>query len=490
MESRVIKCSNFLIEQEFFRINKKIIKLNENLGNFDLSKGSVRNQKREVIDNTVKSLEFINKMTDEKRKELSDSLRMKKLSSQSEEEMNEIESKESEVLDDIDLEGEKKAADIVWEILPKKGDTKEVRAEKIDTTYSIFDHLTKNAKKFLLVSCVTLLGWNVAYNLFSQKDDAKNILDGVQKAGVSSSRKNVTMTPEPVFKLGELGAGGSIGETPEYKEKDSEKESEKKPEKISSELNKKLEIEKKNLLKKNLKIVDPSTLKVSDFFDRSKTVFTSPTFPYKINNRANIDEYFEDDRREDIKKKYIPTLDAVGKSDKMGLKLLALVMTYMEGYRKGTTSYVTNNPGNVDNTDSGKKNYIKTLDKGVKLQLDLLKDIANGREPNYPIGGIVSRAPYWSPDPNLKKWIPGMLFVYEGTLEQFLRVYATGCRNDNNYLNVILSFFEFYFPGKVTKETKIKDIINLGDTGKISVFIQKNKKEKEKEKEKKLLADK
>jgi hypothetical protein len=487
MSLRIKKCSRFLIESEFRRINERIKLLTENLDSEESQK-----PKESIIKNTVNSLEQINKVADEKKKEVLDNLRVKKISAQSQDEYDEFERQESNFLDDIDLEGEKKAADIVWEIVPKKTDTVEVSAEKIDTTYTVFDYLSKNAKKFLLVTCIGLLGWNVASNLFSQKGEAKRMLDDVKKSGLSFDDKLNVETPLKIFKIGQIGAGGSIGEVPDRPETELDKEKEE-SEKLPTKINKKLELEKKRLSKK-YKLIDPTGLKKSDFFDRSKTVFTNASFPYKVNNKYNIDKHFEDDRRDDIEKKYIPALDRAGSNEKTGLKLLALAMTYMEGYKKGTLSYETNNPGNINNTDSGRKNYIKSLDKGIKLQLDLLKDAANGKDPNYPVGGIISREPYWSPDPNLKKWIPGMVFEYEGTLEQFLRVYATGCRNDNNYLNIVLSFFEVYFPGKITKDTKLKDIIALGDKGKISVLIKKDKKEKEeaekKEKEKKLLADK
>jgi hypothetical protein len=493
MGLRIKKCSSFLIESEFRRINIRIRLLTENLDVNDPGlDNDNQNLKDEIIKNTVNSIENINKETDEKKKEILDEWRAKKVGAQSQDEYDEFENQESNFLDDIDLEGEKKAADIVWEIIPKKTDPVEVSAEKIDATYTVFDYLTKNAKKFLLVTCIGLLGWNVASNLFSKNGEAKKMLSDVKKSGVSFEEEELGVeTPLKVFKMGEIGSGGSIGELPEKEsETELEKEEGKKVEKNdgnSPEILKKLEAEKKRLAesfkrktKKVVTFIDPKTLKAGDNFDRSKTIFTSAAFPFKVTNKYFIDKNFELDRSEDIKNKYITSLDRAGKDEKTGLKMLALAMTYMEGFRKGTISYETNNPGNIDNTDSGRKNYIRTLDEGIKLQLNLLKDIANAKDQNFPVGGIVSRSPYWSPDPNLRKWIPGMIFVYEGTLEQFLRVYATGCRNDNNYLNIVLSFFEEYFPGKVTKNTKIKDIINLGGKGKISVMVQKNEDESKK----------
>ena len=486
MSLRIKKCSSFLITTEFKRINKRIKLLTENFEESDAS----MNPKEEVIKNAVDSIENINNETDEKKKEILDDLRVKKISAQSEEEYEEWEQQESNFIEDIDLEGEKKAADIVWEFIPKNTDPVEVNKEKVDTTLTVFDYLSQNAKKFFLVTCIGLLGWNVASTLFSKKQDAKKFLDKIKISGFNFDREIGKENPINVIKFGEIGAGGSIGEIPEPEpEKDTLTGGD--GDKKLSAIEKKIELAKKRITenfkkktKKTAKFLDPSTLKVTDYFDKSTTVFTSAAFPYKVNNKYNIDKNFEDDRRKDIKSRYIPTLDRVGAKEKTGLKLLALAMTYMEGYMKGTLSYQTNNPGNVLNTDSGRKNYLKSLDLGVKLQLELLKDIAAGKDPNYPFGGVAAREPYWSPDPNLRKWIPGMVFYCDGTLEQFLRLYATGCRNDNNYLNVVLSFFEVYFPGKVTKDTLLKDIILLGDGGKISVLIIKNKKQEQEKEEK------
>ena len=493
MGLRIKKCSSFLIESEFRRINTRIRLLTENL-----DEGS-QNPKEEIIKNVAKSIENTTEQTEQEKKEVLDEIRVNRLRAKSKKEWDDWEQQESNFMEDIDLEAGKKTADIIWEIVPKETDTTEVSAQKIKTTYSIFDHLTKNAKKFFLTTCIGLLGLNVASNLFSGNEEADNIINNdqdVKKSGINLEKKLKVESPLTVFRFGEIGAGGSIGEKPEaQKKKELQKEIEAQTtnlDVISPEMNKKLKIAAERLLlkhktnkkrnqKNNVRLINPKTLKsapslneLGDKFDASNTIFTSAEFPFEVNNKYNIDENLELDRSQDLKKGYLPKLDEVGKDKKTGLKMLAFAMTYMEGYRKGTISYTTENPGNIDNTDSGNRKDFGDLKLGIEAQLKNLEDIASDKKPGYKLNSIISRTPYKSPDPNLKKWIPGMIFVYQGTLEQFLRIYATGCRNDNNYLNIVLSLFEEYFPGKVTKDTTIKDIIELGEKGNISEMILKN----------------
>lgn len=234
----------------------------------------------------------------------------------------------------------------------------------------------------------------------------------------------------------------------------------------------------KTFKEKGFKVVNPSTIKVGSQFNKKTTVFTSAEFPYNISKNYTKGVLFKYENQVDLIGRYIPELDRIASNEKIGLKLLALSMTYMEGYIKRdnegnkSVSYATNNPGNIGNTDDGKRKYCKTLEEGINLQIGYIKDVAYGRDKNYPLDRIKKHEPYYSDE--LKKYVPGFIFLYEGTLEQFLKIYATGPRDNNNYLNTVLTFFETYMPGTVTPKTKIKDIINMGGNQRLVDLIQKS----------------
>jgi hypothetical protein len=102
MGLRIKKCSSFLIESEFRRINTRIRLLTENLDANDPGlDNDNQNLKDEIIKNTVNSIENINKETDEKKKEILDEWRAKKVGAQSQDEYDEFENQESNFLDDI-----------------------------------------------------------------------------------------------------------------------------------------------------------------------------------------------------------------------------------------------------------------------------------------------------------------------------------------------------------------------------------------------------
>lgn len=230
--------------------------------------------------------------------------------------------------------------------------------------------------------------------------------------------------------------------------------------------------------KKGFKVVDPKTVGVGKYFDKNKTIFTSAEFPYKVSKNSTKGVLFKYENQVDLIGKYIYELDKIAAEETIGLKLLALSMTYMEGFIKVTkdgdpsTSYLTKNPGNIGNTDEKKRKFCKTLDEGIKLQINYIKRVAANQHGSYPIGELKYHEPYYSDD--LHKIVPGYIFVYEGTLEEYLKIYATGARDNNDYLNVVLTFFETYSPVKITPKTKIKDIINIGDNQRLIDLIKKN----------------
>ena len=146
-----------------------------------------------------------------------------------------------------------------------------------------------------------------------------------------------------------------------------------------------------------------------------------------------------------IKTEYLPALEK--RPYTKGLKLLMTAMTHMEGFRKGSRSYRTNNPGNVGNTDSGANKKLVTLSDGIQLQAEHLKKIAEGKSKYYPLGKLVTLKPFYSPEIaknpqyGLPANLPGYKFIYTGKLDQFIKIYSTGARVTNIYINTIVSYF-------------------------------------------------
>jgi hypothetical protein len=172
-----------------------------------------------------------------------------------------------------------------------------------------------------------------------------------------------------------------------------------------------------------------------------------------------------------MKKEYIPTIKGItGYTN--GAKLLAIVMAQKEGFKAGTRSYRTNNPGNIGNTDSGSNKQLKTLADGIKLQLDYITKVANGQHSAYPLGQVKVMKPYYSPEiaknngPNgpykgMTAYLPGYKFTYTGMIEQYCKIYATGSRTGNSYITMIVSWFRQNGYNTVTEETTIKQILAL-----------------------------
>jgi hypothetical protein len=143
---------------------------------------------------------------------------------------------------------------------------------------------------------------------------------------------------------------------------------------------------------------------------------------------------------------YLPALNKVVPSLK--LRLLMAAMTHMEGFNKGTRSYRTNNPGNIGNNDLGQNRKLATLEDGIRLQAEFIRRIANGEHKMYPLGKKVHLKPYYSPEIaknpqyGLPPYLPGYRFTYMGQLDQFVKIYSTGARVTNNYIDVIVSYFK------------------------------------------------
>ena len=170
----------------------------------------------------------------------------------------------------------------------------------------------------------------------------------------------------------------------------------------------------------------------------------------------------------EMSEEYIPTAAAVFSGEPRGLRLLAQAQAMKEGFRKNSRSYRTNNPGNIRNTDAGDNSSYPTLLDGIKKQAQYMKSVASGSSKYYRLNKQRSIRPYYSPEiaRNQKTYggkspyTPGYNFVYTGQLDQYLKIYATGARSGNSYLNFILSFFAKNGIS-ITPETTIQQIINL-----------------------------
>lgn len=165
-----------------------------------------------------------------------------------------------------------------------------------------------------------------------------------------------------------------------------------------------------------------------------------------------------------IQTEYIPALRRV--VPQVPLQLLLIAMTHMEGFSKNSRSYRTNNPGNIGNTDSGKNKKLLTLEDGIKLQADFITRIAAGKHKMYPLGKMVHLKPFWSeeiaknPQYGLPPYLPGYRFVYTGQIDQFVKIYSTGARVTNNYVDTIVSYFKMNGV-TISPTTTLKEIVGL-----------------------------
>jgi len=193
-------------------------------------------------------------------------------------------------------------------------------------------------------------------------------------------------------------------------------------------------------------------------FKEYKNTFIGSTFPDKpYNDEVGIKFTNE------MVKEYIPEIEKMGLSK--GFKLLLIIMSQKEGFSKGTRSYRTNNPGNIANTDMGANKSYPTLKDGIQAQIDYVNKIVSGKHKSYPMGKEVIIKPFFSKEIESNKrnygmsgYLPGYKFTFSGQLDQFVKIYSTGARAGNSYLNMIVSFFKNHGI-KITPESKIQEII-------------------------------
>ncbi len=144
-------------------------------------------------------------------------------------------------------------------------------------------------------------------------------------------------------------------------------------------------------------------------------------------------------KQSSIKNDYEPALERALPGVSRGVKIFMTAHTYMEGFYPGTKSWRTNNPGNIGNTDSGGTKTYSTLEEGIKAQYNHFKKVVDGTSSSYRVGRRV-RSPGGISD--LKQAYPAIDFTFDGSLYQYLRIYATGARYNNTYLSVMMGFFK------------------------------------------------
>ena len=196
--------------------------------------------------------------------------------------------------------------------------------------------------------------------------------------------------------------------------------------------------------------------------------------PTKYKNITITGSTFPDDRyrvvnvnlNTTVKNEYIPALNKALPNIPRGFKLLLIAMTYQEGFAKGTRSYRTNNPGNIGNTDMGANKTLATLEDGIKLQAQFILNIIEGKNKNFPLNKEMTIKPFYSqeiaknPQYGLPPYLPGYKFTYVGQLDQFIKIYSTGARVTNSYINTIISLFNANGI-TIAPNSKLQDIVKI-----------------------------
>ena len=159
-----------------------------------------------------------------------------------------------------------------------------------------------------------------------------------------------------------------------------------------------------------------------------------------------------------IKDVYIPALEKTVPNGSKGIKLLITAQTQMEGFKPGTKSYRTNNPGNIGNTDNGGVHRFDTLEKGIKGQYDYAVKVALNKNKNYKLNARKQAPAIYDRDSGQN--YPGIDFIFNGSLDQYLKIYSTGARKYNTYLNLVVGYFKKNGIA-ITGSTTLKQIYDI-----------------------------
>lgn len=210
-------------------------------------------------------------------------------------------------------------------------------------------------------------------------------------------------------------------------------------------------------------VTQPASVSSQNGLQKYKDVIiqgsTFPDKPYRSDVKIVLNA--------DIKNTYLPTLNNVLPNAPKGLKLLITIMAVKEGFKKGSRSYRTNNPGNIGNVDSGTNKGLPNLGAGILLQKQFIEDIVNNKKAMFPMNKEKLIPPYYSKEIaknpkvyGMSPWLPGYRFVFTGQIDQFVKIYSTGARGGNSYINMIVSYFKANGI-TITPESKLQDIIQM-----------------------------
>ncbi|MCC7436799.1 hypothetical protein IT402_02920 [Candidatus Nomurabacteria bacterium] len=162
-------------------------------------------------------------------------------------------------------------------------------------------------------------------------------------------------------------------------------------------------------------------------------------------------------KRKAIKEIYAPARDRAIPNTSQGIRLLMTAHISMEGFYPGSMSYRTNNPGNIGNVGannqgiSQKRTCYATLENGIKRQYSHIANLVSGNNPSYKIGRKVEVIP------SAQRY-PGESWIYDGSLWQYLYIYAPESPEKRNaYLSHVISFFASEGM-TINRETKMKDL--------------------------------
>lgn len=125
---------------------------------------------------------------------------------------------------------------------------------------------------------------------------------------------------------------------------------------------------------------------------------------------------------------YIPARDAANLTISKGLILLMTAQTQHEGFKPGTKSYRTNNPGNIGNTDSGAIVTYSSLTKGIQAQQTFYNDIFSGGTRLY------------KPSDTLYKYLSQYAPACYHTRPD--RILVKGTNDPTDYTNAIINWFK------------------------------------------------
>jgi len=181
----------------------------------------------------------------------------------------------------------------------------------------------------------------------------------------------------------------------------------------------------------------------------------------------------------DTRREILPILesDEFKRKYTKGHRMIALAYAIKEGYKKGSRSYVTLNPGNIGNTDSGARNPQPSLRKGIELLMNYFETRANGTEPGWEFGPKTIPQYYSKEIANNPKTyqrpngcLPGYTGDYQGQIGYFVKRYATFARVNNNGISALMTIFSINgYPSKIDGNTLLSDLLAYNPPGDIKL---------------------